>query len=79
VYECRIKGDAHAFRTELETVGCRCSDGEDGVIKILMNGDLSSHVLLQAARSCHVQIRHLVPLRHSLEEVFLEAISERKN
>jgi len=79
VYECRIKGDAHAFRTELETVGCKCSDGEDGVIKILMNGDLSSHVLLQAARGSHVQIRHLVPLRHSLEEVFLEAISERKN
>lgn len=79
VYECRVKGDAHAFCAELAAVGCKCSDGEDGVIKILINGDLGSRALLQAARTCHVQIRHLVPLRHSLEEVFLEAISEGKS
>jgi len=79
VYECRIKGDRDAFRGELEAQGCRCIDGEDGVIKVTMDGDLSSHVLLQAAQKNHVQIRHLIPLRHSLEEVFLEAIAEQKN
>ncbi len=76
-YECRVKGDANAFRAELEALGCRCTDGDDGIIKVHMNGDLRSHALLQAARNQKVQIRHLVPLRHSLEEVFLEVIAEK--
>lgn len=79
VFECRIKGDASSFRAQLESLGCRCLDGEDGLMRITMSGELSSHVLLQVAREQQVQIRHLVPLRHSLEEVFLEVIGELKN
>jgi ABC-2 type transport system ATP-binding protein len=79
VYECRVKGDREAFRVEIEARGCRCADGEDGVMKITMSGDLSSHILLEAAQKRQVQIRHLVPMRHSLEEVFLEAISGQNN
>jgi len=77
-YECRVKGDADGFRSELERRGCSCADGEEGVIRVRLNGGLSSHVLLEAARDRKVQIRHLVPLRHSLEEVFLEVIAEKK-
>jgi ABC-2 type transport system ATP-binding protein len=76
-YECRVKGDADAFRSELDRRGCACADGEDGIIRVRLNGGLSSHVLLEAARDKKVQIRHLVPLRHSLEEVFLEVIAEK--
>lgn len=79
VYECRVKGDAAAFRTGLEAAGCRCQEGDDGVMKIQMTGDLNSHLLLETARDHQVQIRHLVPLRHSLEEVFLAAIAEGKS
>ena len=79
IFECRVKGDVSAFRRELEALGCQCLDGDDGMIKIRMQGELSSHVLLQAARNQKVQIRHLLPLRHSLEEVFLEVIGEQKN
>jgi ABC-2 type transport system ATP-binding protein len=78
MYDCRIKGNAEAFRAALEAAGCRCQAGDDGVIKIQMAGDLNSHVLLEAARAHQVQIRHLMPLRHSLEEVFLAAIAEPK-
>lgn len=75
VFECRVKGDANAFRRELELQGCQCVDGEDGVFKIRMIDVQGSRVLLQAAREQKVQIRHLIPMRQSLEQVFLEVIS----
>lgn len=77
VFECRVKGDLDSFRRGLETLGCQCLVGEDGILKIQLKEGLSGRVLLQTARDRQVQIRHLVPLRHSLEEVFLEVIGER--
>jgi ABC-2 type transport system ATP-binding protein len=77
IFECRLKGDVRSFRQQLEGLGCQCLDGEDGIIRIRMSDGLGSQVLLQAARDRQVQIRHLVPLRQSLEQVFLEVISER--
>jgi ABC-2 type transport system ATP-binding protein len=76
VFECRIKGDADAFRGELLILGCECQDGEDGVIKVRMTDGLSSQSLLRVARDHNIQIRHLVPLKQSLEDVFLQFIGE---
>ena len=76
VYECRLKGDVDGFRRELEARGCQCLDGDDGVVKIRMSDGLSSHILLELARDRKVQIRHLIPLRQSLEQVFLEVIGK---
>src|SRR5438093_8796351 len=76
VFECRIKGDVDAFRGELLILGCECQDGEDGVIKVRMTDGLSSQSLLRVARDHNIQIRHLVPLKQSLEDVFLQFIGE---
>jgi len=76
LFECRIKGDLDAFRRKLELLGCRCTDGEDGLLKILLQDGLTGSALLQAARDVNVQIRHLLPMRQSLEEVFMQAIGE---
>ncbi len=75
-FECRVKGDTVPFRAALEAAGCRCSDGVDGALKVRLAQGLSSRMLVQTARDQQVQIRHLVPLRHSLEEVFLEVIGQ---
>ena len=74
VFECRIKGDRTQYLQRLAVAGCRCVDGEDGVIKIHMPDAQGSGLLLQAARDSQVQIRHLVPLKQSLEDVFLQVI-----
>ena len=76
VFECRIKGDLDAFRRKLEVLGCRCADGEDGLLKIQLQDGLTGSALLRAAREVNVQIRHLLPMRQSLEEVFMQAIGE---
>jgi ABC-2 type transport system ATP-binding protein len=74
VFECRVKGDRALFCRELEHRGCRLQEGEDGTLKIHLAEGQTGRVLLQAAGDLRVQIRHLVPLRHTLEEVFMEAI-----
>jgi ABC-2 type transport system ATP-binding protein len=79
VFECRLKGDANSFRQRLAILGCRCTDGDDDIIRIELCDGLGSRVLLQTARDLKIQIRHLVPLRQSLEQVFLEVIGERNN
>jgi ABC-2 type transport system ATP-binding protein len=76
VFECRVRGNAEAFMEELRVLGCRCIAGDEGILKIHMGDGLGSQSLLRVARDHHVQIRHLVPLKQSLEDVFLQAIGE---
>jgi ABC-2 type transport system ATP-binding protein len=76
VFECRIKGDRTRYIQGLAAAGCRCFDGEDGVIRIHTPDTQGSRLLLLVARDSQVQIRHLVPLRQSLEDVFLRVIGE---
>ncbi len=76
VYEIRIKGDSQAYAGELAMLGCSCSVGDDGVMKVRMAEGLSSQSLLRVARDQKAQVRHLVPLRQSLEDVFMQVIGE---
>jgi ABC-2 type transport system ATP-binding protein len=76
IFECRVKGDVAAFTAELNMLGCRCASGDDSVLRITMAEGLGSQSLLRVARDHHVQIRHLVPLKQSLEDVFLQVIGE---
>ena len=76
VFECRIKGDAEAFRTELQMLGCECEDADDGMLRVHLVDGLGSGSILRAAREHGVQIRHLVPVKQSLEDVFLQVIGE---
>lgn len=74
VFECRIKGDSEAFVQELGMLGCSCAHREDGIIRIQMVDGLGSQSLVRAALERKVQIRHLVPLKQSLEDVFMQVI-----
>lgn len=74
VFECRIKGDEQVFVRELAILGCQCDEKEDGIIKIQLPDGFGTNSLLRVARDHQVQIRHLVPLRQSLENVFLKMI-----
>lgn len=76
VFECRVKGNAEAFMEALRILGCQCIAGDEGILKIHTVNGLGSQGLVRVARDHHVQIRHLVPLKQSLEDVFLRAIGE---
>jgi ABC-2 type transport system ATP-binding protein len=74
VFECRVKGDSEAFAQQLNALGCSCSFRDDGLIRVEMRNGLGSQGILQAAFERHVQIRHLLPLKQSLEDVFMQVI-----
>jgi len=76
MFELRIKGNSQAFIEELGTLGCHCTFGDDGIIKVEMGNGLGSKGLLRVALEQKAQIRHLVPLKQSLEDVFLQVIGE---
>jgi ABC-2 type transport system ATP-binding protein len=75
-FECRVKGDPSGFRDGLASIGCRLEERDDGILRLHMSNGHGSRAVLEAARENKVQIRHLVPLRQSLEDVFLDVIGE---
>jgi ABC-2 type transport system ATP-binding protein len=74
VFECRIKGLVQPFVDKLHTLGCICSSTDDGMIRIRMTDGVGSRELLRVAHEQRIQIRHLIPLKQSLEDVFMQVI-----
>jgi ABC-2 type transport system ATP-binding protein len=80
-FECRVKGDRRAFVTELQSLGCRCDEreideGGRGTFKIYLPENLGTSTLLEVAGRNKVQIRQLIPLRRSLEDIFIQYVGE---
>jgi ABC-type multidrug transport system ATPase subunit len=76
-FECRIKGDPQVFIRELSSLGCRFEEREcdpGGSIRVYMPDGLGTRTLLEVAAKNKIQIRHLLPLRQSLEDVFLKVV-----
>jgi ABC-2 type transport system ATP-binding protein len=76
IFEMKVKGDVQGFVAALALIGCPHSFCDDGTIKVEMKDNLGSRDLLKIARDQKVQIRHLVPLTRSLEDVFLQVIGD---
>jgi ABC-2 type transport system ATP-binding protein len=80
-FECRIKGDRQVFVTELQSLGCRCDEqeideGSRGTFRIYLPENLGTSTLLEVASRNKIQIRHLIPLRRSLEDIFIQFVGE---
>jgi ABC-2 type transport system ATP-binding protein len=78
VYDCRLKGDKSAFVEELAKLGCRSLDSEEGSIRIHMADGLGSRTILLVAHKQRAQVRHLVPLKRTLEDVFLQVVGDSR-
>lgn len=74
LFELRIKGDREYFIKALAERGCRELPGQDDFFRIAMKNGLDSEFLFSEAQACGVQIRHLVPVRPTLEDVFMHTI-----
>lgn len=74
-YEIRVKGDPRAYLRVLSArFGLKPVVGEDGLIQVELSGGRGTGALLRAASEAGVQLRHLVPERSTLEDVFLESV-----
>src|SRR4051794_9104451 len=74
VFEVRVKGDAAAFARRLDGLGCSTEPKDDSLLVELPGGETPA-LLWRAALEAGEQVRTLRPLRNTLEEVFLKAVS----
>ncbi|MFO0983561.1 MAG: ABC transporter ATP-binding protein [Planctomycetota bacterium] len=73
-YQVRIKGDAAAFASRLAELGLQAQLGEAGDLTVDLGGERGTRAILVAARDAHVQVRRLLPVEESLEDVFLRSL-----
>lgn len=74
-YEIRVKGDARAYVRQLVTrYGIQAELDESGRIEAVLPRGRDANHLVRAAVESRVQLRHLVPERSTLEDVFLESV-----
>jgi ABC-2 type transport system ATP-binding protein len=76
-YEVRIKGTPEVFEQLLVRAGCAVQPDEDGSLHVTLPSGRDATLVLQAAEKARVQVRHLVPTRSTLEDVFLQTVGGR--
>jgi ABC-2 type transport system ATP-binding protein len=76
IYEVRVKGELNSFADRLERAGCSAEPRDDRLHVELPPGATPA-LIWAAARDAGEQLRLLNPLRHTLEEVFLQAVSKQ--
>lgn len=74
--ELEIRGGDGAFTARLVELGCECAVGSRRRLKVMLAEDVTVRDLYRVAEEQDVQIRRLVPKRHSLEDIFLSAMDE---
>lgn len=77
LYELRVRDNRAPFLAAIEAAGCTWRDEHSGTILVETPAKMSVHVFFEIARAQQTQIRHLRPVRQSLEEAFLHAIAEK--
>ncbi len=74
-FEVRLKAGSEDFARRLAELGCTAERRDDRLLVQLPEGG-SPQLLWQIAAEQGQQIRHLRPLRSTLEEVFLKAVEQ---
>ncbi len=73
-YEIRVRDAKEQYLARLTELGFACIEQQNGNILVTKPEEVEERVLFEAARDCGTQVRHFEPLRHSLEEIFMQAI-----
>lgn len=74
LFEVRVKDNKEAFLRAAEAMGCAGFDGQTGTLLIRARAGTEARTLFVIARTAGTHIRHLRPVRHTLEEVFMDAM-----
>ena len=78
-YELRVRENKPAFLEALDRAGCRWHERYDGNLVVEHPETLEPRAFFEMARATQTQVRHFAPVRHRLEEVFMEAIGREQH
>ncbi len=77
-FEVRLRDNDEAFATAARESGCECTLlHPSNTWLVRCTGDDGEQRIFAAARQGNAQIRHFRPARHTLEDVFLQAVGRR--
>jgi ABC-2 type transport system ATP-binding protein len=72
-YEVRVKADAERFADELRAAGCQ-AELEEGALLVRLPPGADPDLIFRRALEAGVQVRHLQPVRLTLEAAFLRLV-----
>jgi ABC-2 type transport system ATP-binding protein len=75
--EVRVKDGPDRLAARLGVRGLEVKRRRDGTLFVTLPPEAGTRPLFEAARDEGLQLRHLVPVRATLEDLFVEAVSER--
>jgi len=78
LFEVKIKGGRELFTSALERSGYEWRPAENDILKVSLPDGVEPSVFFKLAVENGLQIRHLVPTRYSLEDVFAQAVGEEQ-
>ena len=76
--EVRVRDQLDAYENGLDQMALKWKDLQNGNLLITMSNGFEDRRLFELARQCGTQVRHFQEARHSLAEVFVEAIDGTK-
>ena len=75
LYELRVRDNKAGFLAAIEGLGFTWRDQQTGDVLVTKPPGKEAQVLFEVARAQNTQIRQFRPVRQSLEEIFMKAIS----
>ena len=76
-FDLRLRGDSSAFLAALVERGDEVHPAAGDLLRVKLAAGASAKTLVALAHHQGVQIRHLRPARNTLEEVFVQALTEK--
>lgn len=77
LYEVRVRDNTAAFMAALEQAGCSLHHEHNGNLVVHKPEHVPVSALFDLARKQGTQVRHLLPVRQSLEDAFMQALGRR--
>ncbi len=74
LFELSVRENKQAFRQALAHAGCTLHTQPNGNLLVAKPPAMNPREFFELARAKGTQVRHFVPVRHRLEEVFMQAI-----
>ena len=75
-YELRVRDNKEQYIAALTHAGYQCTDRQNGDIHVVQPANGSPRDLFELALGLNTQVRHFRPARHTLAEVFIEAMEK---
>lgn len=73
-FEVRVRDNETEFAEALQRAGLESRDQQNGNLLVSVPEEGDGHLIFQIAREQRTQVRHFQPARHSLAEIFVQAV-----